>query len=745
MIEELYINGNYIELSEESTVGVTFQANDISSLSNRQGDYTNEFKVPKTKNNQIALEQSSGLNSSSLLPYQKNTCRYAQNGIDIINNGFATISSFDGFYKIKVISGNLNPFDLIGEKMLSDLDVIVINNPYYFTDNYYSAGFVGFSGIGVSGYIVGDSVKIVQDPGALNPQYNTTATITSIIPSGGDEIIVTDIPWGSNSPPNPGVMTLASNALHSVDWTLENVVALNQNDSGVIFPIIDYNGASVGTREIDVRRLLPAVWARSIFDYIFSPTGFTYTGDFKDEEFADLIIPVSTDNAYEDFEIEISASVDKVTTMTPLCYVDIGVLNTKTLDVNNNWRYGELLSIQLGGINNGWQFVADVTSDYTFDISLPYISIAVGSTIQVLLSKPYLFNGQWLPSLPGFPSHPSSLDWYITPGTSGTLTGNVTVHLEAGERIALIAYNGDYTQNVEFTSLSELNVTRNQVTGHVVFGQPFPIADNLPKMKQVDFVKLICQKYNLSFITDSYSKNVHFYPFSEIIDNKPIAKDWSNKLDVDQPFVIEYKIGNYAQSNVFKYKEDESVNGGVLQYSGLLFVNNETLPTSSVAVQSIFGETEMTIKLDGLNVPYVNKYNDDNSTFDLSVEPRLFYIDKSTMHGSDLSYIDGTNPPIATGDDIPLCYFVLPGRTNLGWNNNLLENNYSELQNVLINVKVLTAYFKLNAIDISSLDFTIPIYLNVQHNDKQINGYFYLNKVSNFISGRLTQCEQIRL
>ena len=56
MIEELYINGNYIELGEASKIGVTFQVNDIANLANRQGTFSNEFKVPKTKNNQIALE-----------------------------------------------------------------------------------------------------------------------------------------------------------------------------------------------------------------------------------------------------------------------------------------------------------------------------------------------------------------------------------------------------------------------------------------------------------------------------------------------------------------------------------------------------------------------------------------------------------------------------------------------------------------------------------------------------------------
>ena len=50
--------------------------------------------------------------------------------------------------------------------------------------------------------------------------------------------------------------------------------------------------------------------------------------------------------------------------------------------------------------------------------------------------------------------------------------------------------------------------------------------------------------------------------------------------------------------------------------------------------------------------------------------------------------------------------------------------------------------FKLTPLDIQELDFSIPVFLDVAEMD--INGYFYINKISNY-SGGLTSCELIRL
>lgn len=656
MIEELYINEKYIELSESSKVGMSFQSNNLNSLSSRNGNFSNEFKVPKTKNNQIALQFSSGLNSSSQIAYQKNTAQYFQNGIQIVQNGIAIISSFDGYYQIQITSGNVSVFDLMAERTLNDLD--------------YSA----------------------------------------------DEVA----------------------------WDLFDVFISKNNTHGLIYPIIDYNGASITQRQIDVRRLMPAVWAFDLFDKIFDRIGYTYSGDFTGEDFGKLLIPLATDKAVSDFSIIIdSFPGNNVTINTSSLYQDVGVLFVKTFDANNNWQYGNYI-----GGSQGWRFVVDYTGVHRFVLSLPYTSTGTGDIdVYILLTNvDFVANPDYSEPDPNYTL--VIISAHVSAGSSGTINIDHSFFAESGQLVLISTRRSRGNNTITFlgNTSSYLHVTRPQESGRVTFGQVFPISINLPSIKQVDFIKMICQIYCLSYQTNDFNKNVEFHSFKKISDNIPLAKDWSSKMDVKQSFSIEYTIGSYAQQNIFKYKTDESVNDGNLIYSGSINVDNKTLPISQVSVELPFAETIMTTKLNGLDIPYINKYDVINDNFGLQTEPRLLYLDKqTTLSGGNLRYIDGVSTPVDTNTNIPLCYFVLDGKTSLGWNNNLLENNYEELQSVLTNVKKVTGFFKLNAIDISELDFSIPIFLDVQAGSIQINGNFYLNKISNFVSGKLTQCELVRL
>ena len=89
---ELYLNEKYIELSEESRIGLTLIANDIGSVQNKRANFSNQFKVPKTGNNLINLGYPNDLNGQSDLPYTKLSCRAVQDGVEIITNGYAIIN-----------------------------------------------------------------------------------------------------------------------------------------------------------------------------------------------------------------------------------------------------------------------------------------------------------------------------------------------------------------------------------------------------------------------------------------------------------------------------------------------------------------------------------------------------------------------------------------------------------------------------------------------------------------------------
>lgn len=119
----IIINGREVQQSSSSRVGTTFQANTLSNFENRQGSVTNKFKVPKTKENQITLENSDNINSNTNLPYSKAQAKLVQNGIEIISDGIAVIDNSEtDFYNITVVAGNSSFFSLISGNVW-DLDL----------------------------------------------------------------------------------------------------------------------------------------------------------------------------------------------------------------------------------------------------------------------------------------------------------------------------------------------------------------------------------------------------------------------------------------------------------------------------------------------------------------------------------------------------------------------------------------------------------------------------------------------
>lgn len=126
----LYINDRAIELSDQSKVGVTFQVNTLADLQSRQGSFSNEFFIPRTPLTQEILEDSSNANSDTTIPYRKNGARYVEGGIEIVPDGFAIIKSFSSGYSVSVCTGNLDPFDQVGDRYLGDLDMSDLDHDY---------------------------------------------------------------------------------------------------------------------------------------------------------------------------------------------------------------------------------------------------------------------------------------------------------------------------------------------------------------------------------------------------------------------------------------------------------------------------------------------------------------------------------------------------------------------------------------------------------------------------------------
>ena len=120
-MNELYINGQLCDLSNFTRIGLTKQANNIGELQDRQGDFTNTFKLPLTQRNIEIIGVSNDVQSNSSIPYQTLTITYLQDGIPIIANGRGVIEGITNTIDISVTSGNTSLSDAIGDLIVGDL------------------------------------------------------------------------------------------------------------------------------------------------------------------------------------------------------------------------------------------------------------------------------------------------------------------------------------------------------------------------------------------------------------------------------------------------------------------------------------------------------------------------------------------------------------------------------------------------------------------------------------------------
>jgi hypothetical protein len=85
------------------------------------------------------------------------------------------------------------------------------------------------------------------------------------------------------------------------------------------------------------------------------------------------------------------------------------------------------------------------------------------------------------------------------------------------------------------------------------------LADWLPDMSQKDYIKAFIQTYGLTQTTDPYTGAVTFRRTAGVLDTP--GQDWTERRDGSQPAKRSWKLGDFAQRNWFRWKEDESNTG----------------------------------------------------------------------------------------------------------------------------------------------------------------------------------------
>ncbi len=476
--------------------------------------------------------------------------------------------------------------------------------------------------------------------------------------------------------------------------------------SGFVYPLIDYGVLMEGTRDFTTNdeiddNFWPGFYLHTLIKEIIEQAGFSFSGDiFSDSFFNSLILPFTNDvlEVNETFEADSESEFNSSgiwfeVLASPTFSGFIPFVNKTTNNNTITFNNGFGLKFFENFLSDSYRFQLTFEVTNTTSADIPFVA---GYLINAILSP----ITDILPEI-------------LIPANS-TLTVTANIH-------KLILTPSDVVRITATAPSAGLVI--KATTALIGLAKDY-VVNTFPDINQSELLKEFMQMFGLVPDRDKYSTNIDFFQFDILETNKALAKKWSKKYQKNTDTYI--PTWTYAQNNFFKWATDADIEA---IGSGLITSNNVNLKQNKDVVKSGFEPSESVIRLDGLNIAQVLKFEDDNFTGDVGLRLLASY-EASLATPITLLTAPEPNPRIT--------YFIEQGRDSLDWQE-LVNNNYDVINNALQDTKVLTAKFRLSADDINNFDFSIPVYIDY------FGSFFYVNIVSNYQPNKLTSVELIKI
>jgi hypothetical protein len=263
-----------------------------------------------------------------------------------------------------------------------------------------------------------------------------------------------------------------------------------------------------------------------------------------------------------------------------------------------------------------------------------------------------------------------------------------------------------------------LSITHEVITSdYAVPGTRMYIAPNIVWSTAEDFFKTFIRLFGFMVEVDEVNKVVKLNTLSEVYDNRYLAIDWSDKLDISQTIEEVYKPdGPYAKKNILSFTKNEKTGKTDEAYAT---INNKTLSD----VKTMCGDELSVESADPHSVTWLKNTEGLATEWEDMEFPQFFhYGRRSAPFSSDFSHYSVQ----------PVTAFEC-----LEWYDYLF-GIYSD-EYIFKDYLKITAYFNLNEEDIANFKQRIPVFI------RKFGAFFYVNKIKNYIAGKTTQVELIRL
>lgn len=510
-------------------------------------------------------------------------------------------------------------------------------------------------------------------------------------------------------------------------WDSPTKLTYTTKTSGLVYPLIDWHKDSPNSAILETGNsitsafIYPCFYLHTLFNEIITQAGFTYEIFYdKSSDFLNKMIPLITrksdtnlnNDCHVDYHVHLQQFLqykcenNKLQQMYPLIGVidDFGLVNTTMLSPNRSYL-----------------IPADGTYSFTANFNLFYDEDQGGIVYATLGSS----KGHLHQVAPGalFPGDDNPHQYQLA------LTD---IYLNKGDYVywGILNYNIADKFIDQYPGINEFKCTKS-ILKQTEENVNYPIAVNLPDMTQADLVKYVMQRYGL--FCNNIDNHITFFSIDTIIDNKGKAVSLDDKIVSDIRMFEGKKpsIDGFGQKNIWEYAKDEEINSGYVE------CNNTNLEKEQKIYTAPFTECSDSIRLGGVKMANIKRLEQKGtplaSWWKYDVKPKI--LSSYLLTKNFTWYVSGGGSSAITS----IIVGVFDDYVNVDSCDmqKTLDENYTELANILTNPSEIKVFVNWNIQDFININPMYPYYL--------WNSFYILNSVDGFVEGELTKLDLIRI
>lgn len=496
-------------------------------------------------------------------------------------------------------------------------------------------------------------------------------------------------------------------------WEPADIDSLRNTTDGVVSAIVYWgkNGPPLDLFPYNENFFLPSFYYHTAIKSILEATGFSLSGDIlTDTRFTDLVIPFPGDSFrypddtvinYDDSSTSAGQSI-----LSP----------TSASGVLVQWPDG------VNGLITSNTYVAPTNSlPVTVNVQVSLVLTSISYTNATEISAKIMLNGVAVATSIGYSS------------SSVTITFNEDIVVNSADEITVRIYSNS-------GSSPTLTATLENTSTFVIDADPQTVSvtdvdwdDLWPEITCTELLQDFFVRFGIVY---KASRNtIYLKTLEEIISDRAGAQDWSSKL-VKADADIDFQT-SVAQINYLTY--NDQVNNEELG-RGSIDVDNTILPIEKNIYASPFENCigYNNIYFTEVNIADIRVYDSESTSIaDFKNSPGLKLCTLLASDGG--SYTFKFDSAGSVRSDYYMAYFVdeLGNQTKDTGFEYFVGQFYSKYEAALQRNKIVVKYYYLTELDIQQYDAHKMIYDG--------EGYYLINKISNYIPNQITKCELFKV